>query len=391
MGAAKKKANDATGGTVKKTSKKILRHDPAAGKGNKTHDKRMEILRRNVIDGDSKGWEDYSQMHGLDIEASRNKKRDAKRRQLDKEYGKGGGGLPGIIGPNGVAAGGVLGGPKFQSMVHTAPSGRKRLRDEFKMDDSGAWLKMQQQQQKLLTQDQLSNANQASLGQAAGAETALAARGGMDSGARERLMSDRMRNVNLQQQGVRNSSEINRLGLESDAYDKNQVAQQANIGMLAQNNRDENLHESNKYNEQMRAWAANKQSKATANSGDSGNSVLCSLLHEKGMLPYEVWTADGKYGREVIGLKQMRYYRSWAVPFAAFTRKHPLLLKLIAPIIKGWAYEMAYRMGAHTESNWIGRCLLKYALPVSNQIGKALTFTLVECRGPEALPAKWGK
>ncbi len=141
------------------------------------------------------------------------------------------------------------------------------LLPQYKMGNADAWLGQQTKLQGLRTQADLGNATQAGLGQRASAETALAARGGMDSGARERMAMNNARNTNLQQQGVRGTAEQNTLGLQSDAFGKNQAADQANIQTLTANNQNQNMYNANNYNQQMQAWAAGKQAKATASAG----------------------------------------------------------------------------------------------------------------------------
>ena len=354
MGGTKKKAQD----TAKKVGDKVRSKDPVK---DKKHKERVKIAQREAINGPSaKG---YHKFWNQEIEAERNKKRDAKRKKLDKEYG-----------PDLKKIAATVGKQDFNAMSDK----HGNLLNRYKLGDANPWLKLQQEQLGLQTQSQLDNATQSALGQRAGAETALAARGGMDSGARERLMSDQMRNVNLQQQGVRGTAEMNRLGLESDAFDKNQAVDQVNLQTLIQDNQNKNLYQANKYNENMRAWAANKQAKATEKSGGSGGAfgtVLCTLIYDFGYIPREILEAGHAFGKKVVGEKNLNYYRAWAYPLSKLCRRHPALVAIIAPVVKAWSYEMAHRMGAHPKSNLLGRLLLKFALPVSNCVGKALNFS----------------
>lgn len=141
------------------------------------------------------------------------------------------------------------------------------LMDQYKLGGVDPWRKLQLENEQIRQGVDLDNATQAGLGQRAAAESALAMRGGLSGGARERLAREGARNTNLQQQGVRMQSNLNRLGIESDAFEKNQAANQFNIQTQMRDLQNKNLLNANNYNEQMRAWAAGKQAQATAASG----------------------------------------------------------------------------------------------------------------------------
>jgi hypothetical protein len=66
-------------------------------------------------------------------------------------------------------------------------------------------------------------------------------------------------------------------------------------------------------------------------------------------------------------------YRLWAEPIVAYLKqnKHPILEKFLFFFVKGWATEMAYRIGVEPKSNFIGRQMCNIGEYVCGLIGKS--------------------
>lgn len=101
----------------------------------------------------------------------------------------------------------------------------------------------------------------------AGAMSDLAMRGGLDSGARERLARSGMRDALDMGMDVSRQGGINRLQIGMNDAQNNIVGKQFDIQNKLQSRRDENVFNMDKYREQMGAWAANRQAQATEKAG----------------------------------------------------------------------------------------------------------------------------
>lgn len=138
------------------------------------------------------------------------------------------------------------------------------LKPGFAMNDAKRWLYLQKEMEGVNRGTLLDNATRESLGQRLGAETALAARGGLMGGARERLMRSGMQNTNAARQGVRLQSQLNNLGLEAKAEDLNRAATEMNIKTRLGDVTASNLAKEEERNRYMAALAAERQARATA-------------------------------------------------------------------------------------------------------------------------------
>lgn len=146
-------------------------------------------------------------------------------------------------------------------------------------------------------QDTRASQSQASAygaGQTAQAQSGLAANGGLDSGARERIARSGSKATMDQQQklagqNIQNKMQIgmndeqNRISQLAQAPSVQNTANQgqfqqqgmldsargADVGHQLQETQNQNLFNMNQYDAQMAAWAASKQSDATINSGKS--------------------------------------------------------------------------------------------------------------------------
>jgi hypothetical protein len=109
---------------------------------------------------------------------------------------------------------------------------------------------------------------------------------------------------------------------------------------------------------------------AKASSGGGGGSVLCTVAFHKGYLPEHILAADENYGRTKISEDVLKGYQLWGKPLARLMKRSKLVTKIMLPIIKGWAYHMAYIEGKHDKPNLMGRFLLAVIAPICGIIGK---------------------
>lgn len=174
-------------------------------------------------------------------------------------------------------------------------AGMNKYRQEALRGGPSAWAGLAGQQQDQMLQNARNQAAQGAAGQTAGAQSALAMRGGINSGARERLQTAGMRNqmdagqnalqaanANKMQIGINDEqNRINQLGqlpgLENTA---NQTAfnkanlwgqgKQFDVGNAVHQGDTKNAFNMNNYNADMSAWGANQQANATAQAGKKG-------------------------------------------------------------------------------------------------------------------------
>ncbi|NDH49851.1 MAG: hypothetical protein EBY41_04720, partial [Proteobacteria bacterium] len=126
---------------------------------------------------------------------------------------------------------------------------------------------------------------------------------------------------------------------------------------------------------------------------DAGDdSIICSALYHKGMLPQHIYEADNRYGKkidkEIPGL--VYGYQAWAqivvnwmtrsedqinvLPFITNKEKRFDIMERwstdwASKIAHSWAQEMAYQMGAEEKGSLTGRMLMKVGYPLSKLCG----------------------
>lgn len=98
--------------------------------------------------------------------------------------------------------------------------------------------------------------------------------------------------------------------------------------------------------------------------------VICGELHRQGLIPTKIYRDDLLYFRDNTDEQQIKTYHSWAVPYVKLMKKSTFTTRIIRPFGKAWAYEMAYRVGKHSESNILGRTIIGIMHPVHTIIGK---------------------
>lgn len=116
-------------------------------------------------------------------------------------------------------------------------------------------------------QNKLNEAQHSSAAATAAARDALAAQGGLSSGARERTGQQGVENLLNMSQGIRRAGQENDLKLAvEDEENRLKTAQFDVSNQMAEGER-KNNHAMDLYKTKMSAWAADRQATATANAG----------------------------------------------------------------------------------------------------------------------------
>lgn len=147
------------------------------------------------------------------------------------------------------------------------------------------WANLMLQQQNQDSQNALGQANKDSLSSMQQAQSALAQRGGLSSGAAERLAGSSQKNMAMARLNANNQAAQGRMkiglqdenqrmqmlqalpGMETQALQPKMAQQQFNIGNSLKGVESQNQNNQQVYGEKMKAWAANRQADATERSG----------------------------------------------------------------------------------------------------------------------------
>jgi hypothetical protein len=104
--------------------------------------------------------------------------------------------------------------------------------------------------------------------------------------------------------------------------------------------------------------------------GGGGGKVICGELHRQGLIPTDIYMADLKYHRKYAKPEEVIAYHAWAVPYARLMKRSKIATYAILPFSRAWAYEMAYRMGSHDKSNFVGRVITNILPRLHGFVGK---------------------
>lgn len=105
--------------------------------------------------------------------------------------------------------------------------------------------------------------------------------------------------------------------------------------------------------------------------GNRGGSsrVICTHFYRKGMLDADVWRADLQYTQNHLSETTVRGYHYWAIPYVELMRKSPLAEKLMYPIAKYRAIELAYQMKIVKKGSLRGKAIRLVIEPACFLIG----------------------
>ena len=131
----------------------------------------------------------------------------------------------------------------------------------------------------------------------------------------------------------------------------------------------------------VRAPGPNVSSGGGGGGGGGGGSskILCCAYYELGYLPREIWRLDQRYGVWLHrnNRKLMNGYHAWASPLADFVKKDTVggkvARKVMWPIVKAWAEEMAHTMSPEKhKSNKVGKVIATVGEAFSYAVGAVL-------------------
>ena len=122
------------------------------------------------------------------------------------------------------------------------------------------------------------------------------------------------------------------------------------------------------------------RSGGSSSSGGGGSSkILCCAYYELGYLPREIWRLDQRYGVWLHrnNRKLMNGYHAWAAPLADFVKRDTIggkvARKVMWPIVKAWAEEMAHTMSPEKhKSNKVGKVIATVGEAFSYAVGAVL-------------------
>jgi hypothetical protein len=153
--------------------------------------------------------------------------------------------------------------PTYQST--TDKNGK--LLAQYQLGDASPWLQTQLSAEGLTRGNNLDMANKNTLSGIGQMQSNLAMNGGISSGARERIAKQGSRDLNLSRQGVNLQGDINKLNLQSDAFEKTQDANKFNIANTLADKNAQDERKLAEYQAQMQTWAAKEQGNAISKSG----------------------------------------------------------------------------------------------------------------------------
>lgn len=108
---------------------------------------------------------------------------------------------------------------------------------------------------------------------------------------------------------------------------------------------------------------------SSGSSGSSGSRVICTHFYKKGMMDRALWKADLKYTQEYLSSITVRGYHFWAIPYVELMRKNSLFEKIMFPIAKYRAIELAYQMKVIDKGSLRGKLIRLIVEPSCYIIG----------------------
>ena len=117
----------------------------------------------------------------------------------------------------------------------------------------------------------------------------------------------------------------------------------------------------------------------SSSAASSSSKILCCAYYELGYLPREIWRLDQRYGVWLHrnNRKLMNGYHAWAAPLADFVKRDTIggkvARKVMWPIVKAWAEEMAHTMSPEKhKSNKVGKVIATVGEAFSYAVGAVL-------------------
>lgn len=103
--------------------------------------------------------------------------------------------------------------------------------------------------------------------------------------------------------------------------------------------------------------------------GSGGSRVICTHFFKKGMIEQKVWRADLEFTQLYLSETTVRGYHFWAIPYVELMRKKPFFEKIMFPIAKYRAIELAHKMGIVEKGSLRGKLIRLIIEPTCFIIG----------------------
>lgn len=102
--------------------------------------------------------------------------------------------------------------------------------------------------------------------------------------------------------------------------------------------------------------------------GNSRGRVICTHFFRRGMMSRELWRADLEFTFSNLSTATIRGYQYWAIPYVKLMRRSPLAERIMFPLAKVRAEEIAYQIGLRPKGNIFGK--------VVRLIGESICFSV---------------
>jgi len=111
--------------------------------------------------------------------------------------------------------------------------------------------------------------------------------------------------------------------------------------------------------------------------GSAGGKIICTKLHELGLMPKNIYEADQAFGLKLVNESPETYYGyvRWAKHIVNLMSRDDLLGKTAVfcayHIATPWSLAMAEEMGQPVKASWFGKFLMKRGLQFCKLVGKS--------------------
>lgn len=128
--------------------------------------------------------------------------------------------------------------------------------------------------------------------------------------------------------------------------------------------------------------AAVAASESSSSGGGGGTKIICTKLHELGLMPKSIYEADQAFGKKLVNESPETYegYVRWAKHVVELMSRNDLLGKTAVfcayHIATPWSLAMAEEMGQPVKASWFGKFLMKRGLQLCKLIGSGSKQTV---------------
>lgn len=117
--------------------------------------------------------------------------------------------------------------------------------------------------------------------------------------------------------------------------------------------------------------------------GGGGSKIICTKLHELGMMPTNIYQADQAFGKKLVNESPETYYGyvRWAKHIVDLMSRDDLIGKIAIfcayHIATPWSLAMAEEMGQPVKASWFGKFLMKRGLQFCKMVGHKAKETAI--------------